>query len=322
MRIAITGGVGFIGSHVVDLLAGEGRQVLALDNLSNGSVANLGRLGKNCMPGDGMSAGTVNFRHVDVRDRDGMAEAFAAFHPDAVLHLAAVASVPRSITEPLLASDVNLGGTVNVLDAARCCGTRRFVFASSGAVYGAHPRLPSDETDPVDPASPYAAHKAAGELLARAYRASWGMETCVLRFLNVYGERQRADDPYAGVISRFVQTLRAGERATITGDGEATRDYIYVADVARAVAAALLGPDPGVEPINIGSGTATSVRRLHTLIAVLLDRPDEPLFAAPRPGDVCDSVARVERMRARLGVAARVPIEEGLRRVLAQPATS
>lgn len=317
MRIAITGGAGFIGSHVADLLASTGHRILALDDLSNGSVTNLARWAEGPSSSAYSTQAAVTLRRVDIRDRAALNAAFAAFEPAAVLHLAAVASVPRSVAEPLLASDVNLGGTANVLEAARCCGARRFVFASSGAVYGPQPRLPSAETDPVEPASPYAAHKAAGELLARAYRAAWGSEACSVRFLNVYGPRQRADDPYAGVISLFSGKLRAGQRATITGDGGETRDYIYVDDVARAVAAALLGPDPGAAPINVGSGTATSVRTLHTLLAGLLGVPDDPLFAPPRPGDVRHSQARVDRMRERLGVEAQVSIAEGLRRLLA-----
>jgi UDP-glucose 4-epimerase len=304
MHVLITGGAGFIGSATAEVLAQAGHAVLLLDDLSTGSTENIG-------------ASAVAFEHVDVRNGGGLTAAFGRFRPEAVLHLAAVASVPRSISDPVTAQAVNLGGTAAVLEAARLSGARRFVFASSAAVYGPTPSLPSSEKDAVDPASPYAAHKAAGELLARAYRATWGMETVSLRYFNVYGERQRADDPYSGVIARFADALAAGRPATITGDGSQSRDFIHVADVARANASALTGADPGSAPINIGSGEALTVRRLYTLLASLLDAPDEPLFAPSRPGDLPHSRAAVQRLRDKLHVEPQISIEEGLGRLIA-----
>jgi len=303
MRVAITGGAGFIGGHAARTLSEAGHVVLVLDDLSTGRAENL-------PPG-------VLLRHLDVRDTAALTEALATFLPDAVLHLAAVASVEQSIADPMGTFAVNLGGTASALEAARLSGARRFVFASSAAVYGPHPPLPCVETAPLVPASPYAAHKAAGELLARAYRASWGLETVTLRFFNVYGPGQRPDDPYAGVIARFIAALASGQPATIAGDGSQTRDFVAVEDAARAIVAALVGPDPGVEPINVGSGEALSVRALHTLLARLLEAPDKPRFVPPRPGDVLHSRADIGRMRAVLGVAPGIAIEDGLRRLTA-----
>jgi UDP-glucose 4-epimerase len=230
MRILLTGGAGFIGSHTTTALLAAGHESLVLDDLSTGSAANLP---------DG-----VPLQHADVRDHEAVQAAFAAFRPHAVLHLAALVSVPRSIEEPQLAHDINLGGLAVTLEAARRSAAQRFVFASSAAVYGPRPRLPSHEDDLLDPVSPYAAQKAAAELIGRAYRAAYGLETVALRYFNVYGEGQRADDAYAGVIARFRRTLIAGERATISGDGSQSRDFIHVADVARANIAALCGDDP------------------------------------------------------------------------------
>jgi UDP-glucose 4-epimerase len=301
MRILLTGGAGFIGGHTAEALAAAGHETLALDDLSTGRAQNLT---------------IAPLEHADVRDREAVLAAFRRFRPEAVLHLAAVVSVPRSVAEPLMAHTINVDGLAATLEAARETAVRRFVFASSAAVYGPQPRLPSQEDDPLDPVSPYAAQKAAGELIARAYRAAYGIETVALRYFNVYGERQRADDAYAGVIARFVETLAAGRPATIWGDGSQTRDFIHVADVARANVAALCGPDPGPAPINIGSGAALSVRQLHTLIAGLLGAPDTPTFAPDRAGDVPHSRAAIDRMQQRLGVQPCLSMEDGLARLI------
>lgn len=303
MRVAITGGAGFIGGHAARTLSEAGHTVLVLDDLSTGRAENL-------PPG-------VALRRLDVRDTAALAETLTVFHPEAVLHLAAIASVERSIADPLGTFAVNLGGTASTLEAARLSGARRFVFASSAAVYGPRPPLPCVETAPLAPASPYAAHKAAGELLARAYRASWGLETVALRFFNVYGPGQRPNDPYAGVIVRFIAALAGREQATIAGDGSQTRDFVAVEDAARAIVAALAGPDPGAEPINVGSGEALSIRTLHTLLSALLGAPDEPCFVPPRPGDVLHSRADIDRMRTVLGIEPRTTIAAGLERLIA-----
>ncbi len=305
MRIVVTGGAGFIGSHLVEALGGSGHAVLVLDDLSTGSRENLAGAG-----------GRVRFEQLDIRDRQGCVDALAAWQTQAVAHLAAIASPLRSIEEPSYAHDVNLTGTFNILEAARRCGARRFVFPGSAAVYGPEPPLPSDETDAVQPVSPYAVHKVAGELLATVYRRTWGLEAVSLRFFNVFGERQPAASAYSGVISAFVATLQLGEQVTITGDGEQTRDFIYVADVVRAVVRALTGEDPGAGPFNIARGEAMSVRRLHTILAERLGVPDLPRFTADRAGDVRHSRARIDRMIAGLGVRPQMTVEDGIERLL------
>jgi UDP-glucose 4-epimerase len=305
VRVAVTGGAGFIGSHTVELLLAQGHDVLVIDNLATGSRANLAA-----------AVEPPEFADLDLRDLRGCRGLLARWQPDAVLHLAAVASVPRSISEPALVHDVNLNGTLSALEAARRCGVRRFVFAGSAAVYGLDPPLPAGELDPVVPGSPYAAQKAAAELLLRGYRATWGIETVVLRLFNVFGERQRPDSGYSGVISIFAEALRRHGYATISGDGEQTRDFIHVRDAARALSAAVTVPDPGPEPINVARGAALSIRELYRLIAGRLELPDEPRFGPERVGDVRHSLARVERMHEALGVIPVVTIEQGLDRLL------
>jgi nucleoside-diphosphate-sugar epimerase len=304
-RIAVSGGAGFIGSHTVECLARAGHQVLVLDDLSQGNVENL----TGIRP-------TIEFRLLDVRDRDGCARALCAWRPDVVVHLAAVASVPRSIAEPGYVHDVNLNGTFNVLEAARLSGACRFVLASSAAVYGLRPALPCTEGDAVEPASPYAAQKAAGELLCGVYRRIWGLEAVTLRFFNVYGPRQLPSSEYSGVISAFLASLLSTGCATIHGDGEQSRDFVYVSDVVRAIEAAAAGGDPGQGPINVASGDAISIRTLYRLLAARLHVADEPVYAAARSGDVQHSHASVARMRERLGVAPEVALGTGLDRLI------
>ncbi|HEY7294879.1 MAG TPA: NAD-dependent epimerase/dehydratase family protein [Dehalococcoidia bacterium] len=304
MRIVVTGGAGFIGSHAVDRLAAAGHALLVLDDLSTGSLDNLRQAGAG-----------VDFARVDVCDQMSLARAVASFRPHAVLHLAAIASVVRSVEDPRGTYAVNLTGTLHALEAARGAGVRRFVFASSAAVYGDEPSLPSREDDPLRPASPYAAHKAAGELLCWAHRTAFGLETVPLRFFNVFGERQRPDNPYSGVMTLFLEALATRGIATIQGDGEQTRDFIDVRDVARATEVALVGSDPGPEPINVGRGEAVSIRRLYALVAAALGAPDRPRFGTARPGDVRHSRASIEALRTRLGIEPVVPVAEGVARL-------
>jgi UDP-glucose 4-epimerase len=306
MRVVVTGAAGFIGSHVVNMLVHQGAEVLALDDLSEGCLENLAA-----------ACSAITFRRLDIRNRAACREEFLAWRPEGVVHLAAVASVPRSIQEPEYAHDVNINGTFNVLEATRVCAARRYVFASSAAVYGPNPSLPSDELQVARPVSPYAAQKLAGEFMAHAYRSSWDVEAVALRFFNVFGERQRADNPYSGVISVFSRALLATGRATITGDGEQTRDFIYVGDVARAVVRALCGCDPGPGPINIGRGESVSIRSLYRILARECGVPDRPSFGPPRAGDVRHSRAKIDRMLATLEVRPEVSMQEGLSRLLA-----
>jgi UDP-glucose 4-epimerase len=305
MRVLVTGGAGFLGSHAVQQLVVSGHDVTAFDNLSSGSRDNL-------QPDDG----SVRLVCGDVRDREACMKMLSQTRPEAIAHLAAVASVPRSIVEPELAHEVNVDGTFNVLEAARRFGVRRFVFISSAAVYGSSPRLPSSEDDPVAPASPYAAQKAAGELLAAAYRSTWGMETLSLRLFNVFGERQRGDSSYSGVISIFIDKLRRSESVAITGDGQQSRDFIYVPDVVSAIALSLCGDDPGPGPFNVGRGESITIRQLISMIARHLGRDDDPFFTSDRPGDVKHSRACIRRAAGILKFVPQFSVEEGLVRLI------
>ncbi len=305
MKILVTGGAGFIGSHAVQRLVGDGHEVTVFDNLSTGSRENL-------QP----EQGSIRLVCGDVRDRGACMKLLSETRPDAIAHLAALASVPQSINAPELAHEVNVDGTFNVLEAARRFGVRRFVFISSAAVYGSSPRLPSSENDPIAPASPYAAQKAAGELLAAAFRNTWGLETVSLRLFNVFGERQRGDSSYSGVISIFIDKLRRSESVAITGDGQQSRDFIYVPDVVSVIARCLSGDDPGPGPFNIGRGESITIRQLFSIIARHLGRDDDPFFTSDRPGDVKHSRACIRRAAGILKFVPQFSVEEGLVRLI------
>jgi len=307
MKILVTGGAGFIGSHAVQRLVGDGHEVTVFDNLSTGSR-------KNLQP----EQGSIRLVCGDVRDRGACMKLLSETRPDAIAHLAALASVPQSINAPELAHEVNVDGTFNMLEAARRFAVRRFLFISSAAVYGSCPRLPSSEDDPVAPASPYAAQKAAGELLAAAYRQTWGLDTVSLRLFNVFGERQRADSSYSGVISIFIDALHRGEQPRITGDGEQSRDFIYVGDVVRVIARCLSGEDPGPGPFNVGRGESITIRQLFSIIARQLGRNDEPVFTSDRPGDVKHSRACIRRTLDALQIAPQFNVEQGLARLISR----
>jgi UDP-glucose 4-epimerase len=305
-RVLVTGAAGFIGSHTVEHLLRARHAVVALDDLSWGSWHNLAR-----------AHGPLRRVEADVRDADRLTALLCTGRCDAIIHLAAWASVAVSIDRPAEAHAVNVGGTLAVLEAARIAGVRRVVLASSAAVYGHAPVAPIHEDRPFQPLSPYAAHKAAAELLCTAYRAAYGLETVVLRYFNPYGPRQPADSPNGGVVAAFARRLAAGEPIFIPGDGEQTRDFVHVADVAAVNVRAALGPDPGEGAINVGTGTETSVHALiEALCAALGVRPT--LVSVPeRPGDVRHSRADITRLRDRLGYTPRVSLAEGLRTLLA-----
>ncbi|HIQ02466.1 MAG TPA: SDR family NAD(P)-dependent oxidoreductase, partial [Anaerolineales bacterium] len=245
----VTGGAGFIGSHLVEALVARGERARVLDDFSTGRWENLAAV-----------TGQVEVIEGDVRDRAAAARAVDGV--EVVIHLAAIPSVQASVEDPQRVMAVNCTGTLNLLEAARAAGVRRFVFASSAAVYGDQTDLPLREDLPPDPLSPYAASKAAGEALCRAYFASYGLPTVVLRFFNVYGPRQDPRSPYSGVISIFVERMRQGLPPVIYGDGEQTRDFVYVGDVVEAVVRAAEREEAVGEVFNIAGGRQTSVLEL------------------------------------------------------------
>jgi UDP-glucose 4-epimerase len=307
MRCLVTGGAGFIGSNLVDALVARDDEVTVLDDLSTGRRENL----------DGALAAGAELAELDVRDAAAVAEAAGAAQPEAVFHLAAQIDVRKSVADPAFDASINVGGTANVLEAARTAGARRFVFVSTGgAIYGEGEgqELPLGEDAPIAPLSAYGQSKFAAEGYLALYERLYGLSSVALRLGNVYGPRQ---DPLgeAGVIAIFCGRLRAGERPTVYGDGTQTRDYIYVGDVVAAALAAAEAEATG--PINVGTGIETGVLELARLLREL-DGADgfEPELAPPRTGEVERISIDPARAERELGWRAKVALDEGLRLTL------
>lgn len=298
MNVLITGGAGFIGSHLAQRLEGEGHRVRALDNLSTGKRENL--------------AGTrVELVEGDIRDADTVDRCVRGV--EAVVHLAAVASVQASIDDPLGTHATNFDGTLHLLDAAQRRGVKRFLYASSAAVYGDTERLPVDEDVALNPLSPYAADKLAGEYYLRHYVRRYGLDATAFRFFNIYGPRQDPSSPYSGVISIFVDRLARGERLTLFGDGHQTRDFVYVGDLVAILAAALARRDLAGAVMNVGTGTEQSLLDLIAALETLAQRSIEREHRPARAGDILRSRANVERLRRYFGTVPATPLAEGLR---------
>ena len=301
MKLVVTGAAGFIGSHLCDRLVADGHEVVGLDDLSTGRLANLATARK---------AKSFSFSNLDIT-RPELVDLVAKERPGAVLHLAAQMDVRKSVADPLHDSRTNVLGTVNVLEACVRAAVPRVVFASSGGtVYGAPPKLPASERMTLHPASPYGAAKAAGESYLGAYQRLYGLAGCALRLGNVYGPRQ---DPHgeAGVVSIFAGALVRGEPTKVFGDGTSTRDYVYVDDGVDAFLRCLGGKGDG-RRLNIASGTGTTVRQLHTAVARVVGAPDAPDFAPPRTGELHAVVLDVGQARRALGWEPAVGLEQGL----------
>jgi nucleoside-diphosphate-sugar epimerase len=300
MNVLVTGGAGFIGSHIVDALLEQGNSVRVLDNFSTGHRSNLDRLDIQIVEGDIGDAQTVR------RALDGMTH---------VVHQAAFVSVPGSIIDPLACNDVNVTGTLNVLAASRDAGIERVVFASSTAVYGeASGRL--HELSPLGPLSPYGVSKLAAEKYCAAFTASYGLETVALRYFNVFGPRQSPDSDYAAVIPQFISRLIAGEPLIIYGDGEQTRDFVYVANVAQANLLALKAPRAAGRVFNIGSGLSISVNQLVAALRPLAGVDIHAEHAEPRAGDIRHSRADIGLAMAGLRYLPSIDLEAGLTNTL------
>lgn len=305
MRVLVTGGAGFIGSHLAQELCRHGETVRVLDNLSTGRQQNLARA-------------PVEFVKGDVTDIAAVRAAVTGC--EVVYHQAALVSAPRSLTEPVENHQVNVTGFFNVLEAARQAGVRRVVYASSAAVYGNLPALPKEEASPLQLLTPYAAAKRMNELYAGTFTAAYGLETIGLRYMNVFGPRQHPTSPYSGVLSLFCRAALSGQPCAIHGDGEQTRDFIFIADVVQALrrAAMVDGAVCAAHPIlNVGCGQQTSLNQIVTLLSDLLGRPIPVRYGPPRPGDIRHSLADIRCARVVLGFEPQVTIRDGLARTLA-----
>lgn len=298
MKVVVTGGAGFIGSHIVDVLIASGIQVAVVDDLSTGRLENINP--------------AVDFYHIKVEDAE-LAEVLARVKPDAVIHQAAQVDAQRSLQEPLADARINILGAINLLEACRRCGVGKIIYASSAAVYGSPAYLPVDEDHVIEPQSPYGASKHTVEHYLKIYSEIYGIKTTVLRYANVCGPRQDASGE-GGVVAIFADRLLSGRSPQIFGDGEQTRDFIYVGDVAQANLAALY--QGYGEILNVSTGTRISVNGLFLLLKELTNSPLEPEYCPPRPGDITHSYLANNRAREVLDWAPRVSLEEGLRQTL------
>lgn len=301
MKALVTGGAGFIGSNLAVRLLHEGHDVTILDNLSTGKKANV--------------PSGVKFINGDVRDAQTVGS--AARDQDWIFHEAALGSVPRSLEDPLTSNQVNVDGTLNVLEAARRHDAKKVVFASSSSVYGDTPTLPKVETMATHPMSPYAVTKLAGESYCRAYFSSYGIRTTALRYFNVFGPRQDPNGAYAAVIPRFCMAALAGQPLTILGDGLQSRDFTFVEDVVSANIACTQASSSNGLAINVGSGHSTSLMELAKQICALTGSRSPIVHMAPRPGDVRDSLASLALARDAFGYDCKWTLSKGLHATIA-----
>ncbi|MCU1384870.1 MAG: UDP-glucose 4-epimerase [Acidobacteria bacterium] len=299
----VTGGAGFIGSHLAEELVRRGETVRVADSLITGKRRNLDHI-----PG-------VEFLEGDLADLPFAERAVAGM--EYVLHQAAIPSVPRSVDDPITSNRANADATLNVLVAARDAGVKRLIFASSSSEYGNTPTLPKREDMPPSPLSPYALQKVMGTQYCQMFTQLYGFETVATRYFNVFGPRQDPSSAYSGVISVFATALSEGRRPTIFGDGEQTRDFTYVANVVDGVLRACEAPKAAGEVINVACGTRISLNQLLAVMNQIVGTRLEPIYKDERPGDVKDSQADITKARTLLGYTPSVDLEEGLRHTLA-----
>ena len=305
MKALVTGGAGFIGSHLVERLLTDGHQVRVVDNFSTGKRENLEPLVCKAL-----EVVVADVRHGwELRD--------VAAGCEVIFHEAAIVSVPYSVDHPQETHDVNLQGTLNVLEAARQAKSRRVVFASSAAVYGDAPGLPKHEGMLPTPISPYGLEKLTSEHYLSIFARLYGVETVSLRYFNVFGPRQDPSSAYSGVISIFVDRARRRAPVTIFGDGSAYRDFVYVTDVVAANMLAATKPGVSGRTYNVARGEKTTLKDLVRIVGDRVGQPLEVLHAAPRAGDITESLADITRARSELGFTPAVPVNEGLARILA-----
>jgi len=303
-KVLVTGGAGFIGSHTVDALLSDGLEVWVLDNLLSGSLRNLRQWKENRK---------LHFKKGDIAEYKTVDKLLKKV--DAVVHLAAIVSPNISIRKPEVTNEVNVTGTLNILRAAVKNDVPKVVFASSSSVYGNTKSKAISEDAPLNPLTPYGASKLAGEKYCRVYYSSYDLNTVSLRYLNVYGERQ-SSNPYSGVIAIFARRLLDGKPPIIYGDGNQTRDFIYVSDVARANLLALMTTKGIGESFNVGTGRATSIKQLCRILINMTGKNVRPISQKARPGDIRHSCANIIKAREVLAFEPKIFLREGLRRML------
>ena len=299
----VTGGAGFIGSHLVEELVKRGEQVRVLDNFSTGKRENLSDLQEKIE----LVEGDIRSYHIVREVVQGV---------DFVLHQGALPSVPRSINDPITTNEVNVGGTLNILDAARDAGVKRVVYASSSSVYGANKALPKREDMIPQPISPYAVAKLTGEKYCHVFSRTYGLETVALRYFNVFGPRQDPQSQYSAVIPRFIVGMMEGQELTIHGDGSQSRDFTYVSNVVEANLLAVHAEGVSGEAFNLACGASMSLNEVVEKIAQTLDCEGNIVYGPPRSGDVARSQADISRAGKYLGYEPLVEAREGLERVV------
>ncbi|QEG36022.1 SDR family oxidoreductase [Bythopirellula goksoeyrii] len=300
-RFLVTGGAGFIGSHLASALVDQGEQVVVLDNLSTGRRENLDHL-----------EGKITFIHGDLLDHDSLEEALRGV--EVVYHQAALASVPRSVAAPMDTHAACVTGTLQLLDLSRAAGVRRVVYAGSSSAYGDQPFQSKREVDLPRPLSPYAAAKLAGEYYLQAFTATYGLETVTIRYFNVFGPRQDPNSEYSAVIPKFVTAMLRGERPTIFGDGIQSRDFTFIDNVVSGNLAAAKAPGAVGRVLNVACGSQIDLLQLVGSINRVLGTKIEPIFADRRPGDVKESLADISLAREILDYQPVINFDEGLRR--------
>ncbi len=307
----VTGGAGFIGSHLVQELLRRGHRVRVADNFSTGKKDNLEAALEAAGPG---ASATYELVSGDLADHT-IAQA-AVQGMDYVLHQAAIPSVPRSIEDPVTSNRANVDASLSVLVAARDAGVKRVVYAGSSSAYGDTPTLPKSEDMPPSPMSPYALQKLVSEQYMQLFTRLYGLETVTIRYFNVFGPRQDPSSPYSGVISLFLRAMVEGKAPVIHGDGEQTRDFTYVANVVDGVLRAVEAPDASGEVINVATNSRISLNQLFAVLKKLTGSSLTPAYGSPRAGDVRDSQADISKALRLLGYQPRVSFEEGLKHTL------
>ena len=296
----VTGGAGFIGSHIVDALLAAGCEVTVLDNLSTGHLSNLEHVRDR-----------ITFHRGDIRNQDILMK--AAEGCDVIFHQAAIVSIPQTVENPVESAMVNDMGTLFVLEAAHQCHVKRVVFASSCAIYGDDPELPKHEGMPPKPLTPYSVQKLTGEFYARLFHDLYQVETVCLRYFNVYGPRQDPSSAYSGVISIFMTKAAAKERPLIFGDGEQYRDFVFVKDVVQANLRAASAAGAIGKRINVGTGKFVRINELWEMVSYMAELEIEPEYGPARTGDIPESVANISLAKSLLGFEQKYSFEKGLR---------